>query len=123
MSIDLTKDTIDLSKTYRTRGGSPVTLLHRRPEGWPSDYVYMGLADGASRVWLANGQMIKERECSGDLVEVRVPMEVRLVRPAANNGKYLPDYIDWAASEQLATNPNFLVGNNWKARRFIEILD
>lgn len=107
MSINLTKDTIDLSKTYRTRDGRPVTLLHRRPDGWPSDYPYVGLINGVSCVWLANGRVTKESIHNGDLVEAREPKE-----------GWVPDYFLYETEEAAKS-----VSNSGVAIRVREIID
>ena len=71
---------IDPSKKYTTRDGRPVKFLHRAPEGWPGEYPWRGFVDKLSRTWDDDGREFSSKtNTPSDLVEVREPLEVRLV--------------------------------------------
>ena len=88
---------IDLSKKY-TCNGHPVEFLHRRPEGWPGQYQWVGLANGVQQTWTDEGLHYKKYPISDfNLVEVREPLEIELV--VTGDGQYFatlfnPDHWD-----------------------------
>ena len=59
---------IDPSKKWKS-GGRPVSLLHRKPDGWPTPYVWEGVVgDEDVESWTEDGLYdIAEDRCSQDL--------------------------------------------------------
>jgi len=69
---------IDPSKRY-TCDGKPVEFLHRRPDGWPTEYPWEGIVDGVKWSWTDEGVYdLEDPENGGDLVEVREPRKAKL---------------------------------------------
>jgi hypothetical protein len=69
---------IDPSKKYTCKG-HPVEFLHRRPEGWPGEYQWVGLANGVQQTWTDEGLHYKKYPISDfNLVEVREPMRMKI---------------------------------------------
>lgn len=74
---------IDITKKYRTRDGREVKLLHRVPEGWPTEYPWHGIVDGRRLTWTDHGlPNLDDSPNDEDLIEVREPREwVLSVKP------------------------------------------
>ena len=101
---------IDPSKKYQTGDGKSVELLHRKPEGWPSKYVWWGTVNGEVRSWQEDGRW-KSELSSMDLVEVREPMRVRMLVKDEFNMRWI----------YTSTDVDNLIKDGWALKEFVEV--
>jgi hypothetical protein len=105
---------IDPSKKYRTRCGSPVTCLHRAPEGWPTPFPWRGAIDRrGSGVWTDDGSFTdREENHRFDLIEVREPMRLRMLVKDEFNMRWI----------YTSTDVDDLIKDGWTLKEFVEVM-